>query len=266
MPPFENLHDNQIIHGNCLDILPQLPEHSLDLVITDPPFNIMNKSNIKFKDRTDIKQKAAFDRFDSYEAYLSFTKEWLERLAPKMKDNSSLYVFFAMQYITDLMRICLELNMKYKGILIWHKSNPAPKIRKTGYVSSTEAVLFMVKGKPTFHFLGQNEMHNLIETPICMGNERLKNKAKKNKTGNFATLHPTQKPIAIYEHFVKISSNPDDLICDPFAGTGTLNVACRQLRRNCVSIECNETYYRYAVRRLKKSKSKTPSKALDDWI
>ncbi|MBD3255471.1 MAG: hypothetical protein GF383_10280 [Candidatus Lokiarchaeota archaeon] len=256
---------NEILKGNCLDVLPQLPDQVFDLVITDPPFNVLNKDDLKFEHRTDIKQEVDFDQFESHEDYLQFTGEWVKLVVNKMKEDSSLYVFFAVQYITDLMNICLDHGLKYKGVLIWHKTNPAPKIRKSGYVSSTESVLFMVKGTPTFHFLGQNKMHNLIETPICMGNERLKDKTKKNKTGNFATLHPTQKPEELYEHFVTVSSNPQDLICDPFAGTGTANVACRKLNRYCVGIELNEKYANYARERLKLTKFLGQKSSIEKW-
>lgn len=256
---------NKLILGNCLEILPQFPDKLFDLVITDPPFNVMNKEDIKFKNRADIKQEADFDQFYSYEDYIKFTKKWIDLIETKMKVDSSLYVFFAVQYITDLMDICLERGMKYKGVLIWHKSNPAPKIRKSGYLSSTEAILFMVKGKPTFNFLGQNKMHNLIETPICMGHERLKDKSRKNKKGKFTTLHPTQKPEALYEHLITVSSNINDLVCDPFAGTGTANVVCQNLERYCIGIEKNEKYINNAKERLKNAKPKKQKSSIQDW-
>lgn len=241
---------NKIIQGDCLKILPNLPDNLIDLVITDPPFNVLNKVDLKFNHRTDIKQGVEFDYFSSYADYLQFTENWINIIVKKMNPNSSLYVFFAIQYITDLMNICLKNGLKYKGILIWHKTNPAPKIRKSGYVSSTESILFMIKGNPIFNFLGQKKMHNLIETSICMGNERLKDRNKRTKKGNYSTLHPTQKPLDLYKHFINISSKENNLICDPFVGTGTANVACKELNRYCIGIELNKYYAQYAIDRL----------------
>jgi site-specific DNA-methyltransferase (adenine-specific)/modification methylase len=270
MSAFDNLEINRIIRGNCLEILPQIPDKSVDLVITDPPFNVMNKTDLKFKHRADITQQVSFDEFESYQTYLSFTEKWVRTVAAKMKQDSSLYVFFAVQFITDLMRICLSFDMKYKGVLVWHKSNPAPKIRKSGYVSSTEAILFMVKGKPPFHFLGQNKMHNFITTPICMGEERLRLELSDQNAESGGkitqTLHPTQKPMALYEHFISVSSNEGDLVCDPFAGTGTANAACRKLKRYCIGIEKNEEYIGFAQKRLSRIKEQIPRSRLDDWI
>ncbi|MBD3195784.1 MAG: hypothetical protein GF317_12050 [Candidatus Lokiarchaeota archaeon] len=243
----------------------ELPDNFIDLVITDPPFNVMNKQDLKFKHRTDIRQDVKFDQFESYESYLTFIDRWVKIIEQKLRMNSSMYIFFAIQYITDLMNICLKYGLRYKGVIIWHKTNPAPKIRKNGYLSSTESVLFMTKGKPTFNFLGQNKMHNFIETPICMGNERLKDEQKLNKIGNFATLHPTQKPLELYEHFIEVSSNVDDLISDPFAGTGTANVASKKLNRYCLGIEIDEKYSHYAKERIRSASSTIQKFRIDKW-
>ena len=261
----ENYKINRVIQGDCIKILSELPNEIIDLVITDPPFNIMNKEDLKFTHRTDITQSVEFDQFPSYENYLIFTDKWIKVITEKMKQNSSLYVFFAVQYITDLMNICLNHGLKYKGVLIWHKTNPAPKIRKSGYVSSTESILFMVKGKPTFNFLGQNKMHNLIETPICMGNERLKHITKKTEKGKNITLHPTQKPLELYKHLISVSSKENDLICDPFVGTGTANVACKILNRFCIGIELNESYVQHAKNRLNRTKLKSQKTGIIHW-
>lgn len=261
----ENYKVNKIFQGDCLKILADLPDNLIDLVITDPPFNVMNKEDLKFNHRTDITQGVEFDQFSSYEDYLQFIDNWIKLIVQKMRSNSSLYVFFAIQYLTDLMKLCLKYGLKYKGVLVWHKTNPAPKIRKSGYVSSTESILFMVKGKPTFNFLGQNKMHNLIEMPICMGKERLKNKNEKNKKGKYATLHPTQKPLELFKHFILVSSNINDLVCDPFVGTGTANIACRMLNRYCIGIELDKNYASHAIERLNKIKVKKQKSGISHW-
>lgn len=254
-----DLKSNQIILGDMFSLCNDFPDNSVDLVITDPPFYIMNKKNLKFKNRTDIIQNANFDSFNSYSDFLDFTQKWMALVYTKMKENSSAYIFFGAQYISDLLRICENLNMQYKGILVWHKTNPVPKIRKSGFLSSTELLLFMVKGKPTFNFLGQNKMHNFIETPIVQRPERLVDYSIQ-KRGKHPTLHPTQKPLKLLEHLITISSNENDVVFDPFAGTGTINVACKKLLRNCVSFEINPKYFEAAQKRLMESKPKKKNK------
>jgi site-specific DNA-methyltransferase (adenine-specific) len=245
---------NQVLKGNCFDLLPQLPSKFFDLVVTDPPFFVMNKKNIKFKHRTDIIQSASFDGFASYEEFLVFTKSWLKLIQSHLKTDASVYIFFGAQFISDLYHMAINLGFKYKGIQVWHKTNPVPKIRKNGYLSSTELVLFLQQGNPVFNFLGQKAMHNFIETPICMRPERLrdKNPIKKNK---HPTLHPTQKPEKVLEKFIRVSSKPGDWVLDPFVGTGTTNAVCQNLNRKCIGIELNETYVSAAKERIKKPHS-----------
>jgi len=247
--PLFDLTQNQLLLGDMFEVLDHVPDASIDLVVTDPPFFIMNKKNLKFKNRADIVQSASFDQFHSYEEFLSFTRKWMTLTVQKMKENSSIYVFFGGQYISDLMRIGLDLGLSYKGILVWHKTNPAPKIRKSGYLSSTELMLFLTKGKPTFNFLGQKKMHNFIETSIVMSPERLKDSTVLKK-GRHPTLHPTQKSLKVIKHLITVSSNIYDIVLDPFTGTGTTNVACKELHRYCLGIESNAKYVNAAQERM----------------
>ncbi len=246
---FSEQNRNQLLLGDSLTLLSELPDQFFDLIITDPPFYVLNKQNIKFKHRTDIVQSAAFDGFASYETFLTFTREWVTQVHQKMKTDSSMYIFFAAQYITDLYRICMDLGLTYKGIIVWHKTNPAPKIRKNGFLSSTELILFLQQGRPPLNFLGQNKMHNFIETPICMRPERLVDSSI-TKKGKHPTLHPTQKPEKLIQHLLQVSSNPGDWILDPFTGTGTTNVACQALDRCCVGIDSNAKFIQAARERL----------------
>lgn len=241
---------NRIYHGDCLRLIPQkLKNQSIDLVITDPPFNILTKTDLQLEGRTPIVQHADFDnQFENFEEYIGFTKEWLTCLTPKMKPNSTLYVFFATQYISDFLRIAESLKYVRKNILVWHKNNPAPRIRKTNYLSAYESIIMLVKGYPTFHFSGQNTMHNVLECPLPSQDERVK--VWNPKEQKYESLHPTQKPVALLKQLMLTSSEDHMLICDPFAGTGTTNIAALENSRSCISMELNPKYYQYAKERL----------------
>jgi len=102
-----------------------------------------------------------------------------------------------------------------------------------------------------------------INTGKCQ--RGLKDMTKKTKKGKNATLHPTQKPLELYKHLISVSSKENDLVCDPFVGTGTANVACRLLNRYCIGIELNDNYVQHAIKRLKKVKLKNQKTGIKDW-
>lgn len=241
---------NQIYHGDCLRLIPQkLKNHSIDLVITDPPFNILTKTDLQLEGRTPIVQHADFDtQFETFEDYLAFTKQWLTLLTPKMKPNSTLYIFFATQFISDFLRIAESLQFIRKNVLIYRKLNPAPHIRKSNFLSAYESIIMLVKGYPTFHFSSQNQMHNVLEYALPSQKERLK--VWNEDTKEYDPLHPTQKPLELIKHLIRISSDSHMLICDPFSGTGTVNIAALETSRSCIGMEKNQLFYDHANQRL----------------
>jgi len=237
-------HQNTILEGDCIKILPEIPDHSIDLVIADPPYYIMTKSDLTFKTRSAIRQSSAFDEvFKSYAEFLVFTENWIRVLIPKLKENASFYCFFATQFLTDLLRIGEKYGLVRKNILVWNKSNPAIRVRKTNYLSSYESIIFFVKNYPTFNFTEMNQMHNCVTYPLPSQQERLK-----NAQGD--SLHPTQKPLSLIKHLILVSSQKKEVVCDPFAGTGTTNVACLELGRYCIGIELNAEYQQAGTQRL----------------
>ena len=239
------INKNEIILGNCLDILETIDD-KVDLVLTDPPqYRLINK-DIILGNRKDIVRTVEFDLFDSYDDFCVFTENWIKLCSKLMKKDSTMYISYAEIYSNDLIDICKKYELKYFDTFYWHKTNPMPQVRKRNFLSSVETTLIFTKGKYTFNFLKQTEMHDFMELPIVLGKKRLKNK----KGG---TLHPTQKPLKLIKHFVKISSNIGDKVLDPFSGTGTTNVACKMLNRKCLGIENNEEYYLSSVKRLNQS-------------
>jgi site-specific DNA-methyltransferase (adenine-specific)/modification methylase len=124
--------------------------------------------------------------------------------------------------------------------MVWHKTNPVPKIYKAGFLNSCELIVCIWNKGHTWNFISQKEMHNFIETPICMGRERLKE-----------PVHPTQKPVRVLKHIIKIASNPGDLVLDPFMGVGSTGIAALEMDRRFLGIEIDEKYFNAAEKRLK---------------
>ncbi len=123
--------------------------------------------------------------------------------------------------------------------MVWHKTNTAPKIRKAGFLNSCELIICVWNKGHTWNFGKQSEMHNFIETPICMGSERLKE-----------PKHPTQKPVRVLKHITNLASNPGDVVYDPFMGVGSTGVAALDLGRQFIGCEIDKPYCNAAVKRL----------------
>jgi site-specific DNA-methyltransferase (adenine-specific)/modification methylase len=122
---------------------------------------------------------------------------------------------------------------------VWHKTNPVPKFRKAGFLNSCELIVCMWNKGHTWNFGKQSEMHNFFESAICMSPERLKE-----------PHHPTQKPVKVLSHLLKIATNEGDVILDPFMGVGSTGVAALMNDRRFIGIELEKTYYQASVKRL----------------
>lgn len=239
------MQQHYLISGDALEVLSRI-NSKVDAVIVDPPYNTANKNTKVLRGRKARSSDfGTWDYFADHE-YLAFTEKWLSLTKPILKDNGNLLVFSKLEYVSDIKRIYEKLGFRHHGTIIWHKTNPAPQIRKTGFLSSCEAILWATNGfdhdkiSYTFNFSKQNEMHNFIESPICMGNER--------------TAHPTQKPKKILAHLIKIFTNEKDWILDCFAGSGTLADAAQDLKRNSINVENDVGYFNIMQKRLKKIK------------
>ncbi len=123
--------------------------------------------------------------------------------------------------------------------MIWHKTNPAPKIFKAGFLNSCEMIFTCWNKKHTWNFISQKEMHNFFESAICMRPERLSN-----------PKHPAQKPVALLKKIITIASNENDIIFDPFMGVGSMGVAALELNRRFIGVELDRTYYDAAKQRI----------------
>lgn len=220
-----------IFNSDCLKILPQIEDNSIDLIITDPPYEIGKYStgNIKLPKRKALNNDIAeWDKNFKPENYV-------EELIRVLKPNGNMFIFTSYNLIGKWHEL-LDNKFDTFQFFIWHKTNPPPKIFKNGFLNSCEMVVCVWNKGHKWNFTNQREMHNFFESPICMGKERLK--------------HPTQKPLKLIKHLIEIGSVEGDLILDPFAGVGTTYVACKELNRKSISIEINEEYYEMTLNRI----------------
>jgi site-specific DNA-methyltransferase (adenine-specific)/modification methylase len=196
----------------------------------------------------------------SYDDYLLFTYNWMDEIYRVLKQTGSLYVSCNQHNIAEIIMSAKKLGFSLNNILTWYKTNAMPNITKRTFTHSTEFVCWFIKNKnwkfnyeeiKKFNpnktkdgkYKQMRDFLDFIEIPIVQGNERIKN-------NNGRAIHPTQKPEKLIELILIASSDDNDIILDPFFGSGTTGVVAQRLHRNWIGIEINEFYYKIALERI----------------
>ena len=217
-----------VLHADCRDVIKHIPDNSIDFILTDPPYNLGQHStgNIPLPGRSAMNNDVAeWDMIDFN------PEEWAEEFIRILKPTGNLFIFTSYNQLGRWYN-CLDHRFDTSNFMIWHKTNPAPKIFKAGFLNSCEMIFTCWNKKHTWNFISQAEMHNFIESPICMRPERLAN-----------PKHPAQKPVSILKKMIKIASNMDDIIFDPFMGVGSTGVAALELDRRFIGVELDKSYF-----------------------
>lgn len=206
-----------------------IPENSVDLVLTDPPY-LVSSRDMSRGNQADLQRD--FGEWDKVpEArYRDSVSTWASLMARQLKPGGSLYLFIGFEQSRLWYDALRDGGLQFASVVLWHRVNPAPQIRKTRWCPAFDLILYFTKGPAnTFVWMGQNEMHNVVTGAICAGNER--------------EYHPTQKPRWLLQKFLQVSSKPGDLILDPFAGTGSTAFANGHLpRRRFLLVEPEPKY------------------------
>lgn len=167
-----------------------------------------------------------------------FPEEWADELIRVLKPTGNLFIFTSYNQI-GRWHECLDHRFDTTNFMVWHKTNPAPKIFKAGFLNSCEIIFTCWNKGHTWNFSTQREMHNFIESKICMRPERLSD-----------PKHPAQKPVEVLKKLLKIASDENDIVLDPFMGVGSVGVAALQMDRRYIGIEINPVYFDAARRRI----------------
>lgn len=235
-----------MIHGDSKTYLSRIPDNAIDIILTDPPYNIgqHSRGNIPLPGRSALNNDVAdWDHVDFH------PEDWADEFVRILKPNGNLFIFTSYNQIGK-WHACLDHKFDTTTFMIWHKTNPAPKIFKNGFLNSCEMIFVCWNKKHVWNFSTQGEMHNFIESPICMRPERLS-----------SPKHPAQKPVSILRRILEIASMPDDIVFDPFMGVGSVGVAAMQLGRRYIGIEIDGGYHAAACRRIKQMQNTANDKS-----
>lgn len=223
----------KLYFGNCFDILNNIP-YKFHLILTDIPYVISQKNNFDtMQDRTG-RNGINFGNWDE-----KFDLNKLNILPKLLIENGSIVIFHSFEQYSELKKIFENNGLECKDRIIWQKTNPMPRNRDRRYISNCELGSWYIKEKSKWIFNRQDEKYEsmIMSFPSESG-------------GGFKRYHPTQKNLKMFEKIIKIHSNEDNIILDPFSGSGTTGIACMNLNRKCILIEQSEEYCEIIKNRL----------------
>jgi DNA modification methylase len=244
---------NQLLHGDTLDLLPQLPARSVDLVFADPPYNLQLQQDLWRPNMTRVNGvDDHWDQFDSFAAYDQFTCDWLSAVRRVMKNSATIWVSGTYHNIFRVGAIMQDLGFWILNTVTWQKSNAMPNFRGVRLKNDAEFIIWAKKSEKsryTFNhqvmkqFNDSKQLGSVWTIRSCVGPERLRDADGKK-------LHPTQKPEELLTRIILASSHPGDVVLDPFLGSGTTAAIAKRLQRQWIGIEREDSYYHAAQQRV----------------
>lgn len=245
---------NQILKGDCVESLNLLPEHSVDLIFADPPYNLQLQNELH---RPNMSKVAAvndsWDQFDSFEAYDGFTRKWLSACKRVLKSNGSIWVIGSYHNIFRVGTIMQDLGFWLLNDVIWVKTNPMPNFRGARFTNAHETLIWASSGKGAKYTFNHQAMKGLNEEKqmrsdwwllsLATGAERVR-----DEEGQKA--HSTQKPETLLYRILLAASNPGEVVLDPFFGSGTTGAVAKRLHRNWIGLEREDKYIKAAQKRI----------------
>ncbi|HHW06694.1 MAG TPA: site-specific DNA-methyltransferase [Clostridia bacterium] len=245
---------NQIIQGDCITVMEQeLPEKIADVIFADPPYNLQLAAELYRPNETRVNGvEDAWDKFSSLAEYDEFTEKWLSACRRVLKEDGTIWVIGSYHNIFRIGKIMSDLGFWILNDIIWIKNNPMPNFKGVRFTNAHETLIWAKKSreqaKYTFNyqamkiFNDDKQMRSDWYIPICSGKERIKQAGVK--------AHSTQKPEALLTRVVLASTNPGDIILDPFFGTGTTGAVAKRLGRHFIGIEKETAYVKIARARI----------------
>jgi len=225
-----------LIQGDCMEVLPKIPDASINLILTDPPYNISKRDKITRRGGKFGMAKDITLNFGEWDFGKIKPEDYLPEIVRVLKPNGVLVMFYDKLWLGIIgLWLQEEFGFRVRYIGSWVKRNPAPQARKVKWQNGVENFLIATKNEGSGHHfnykLGQSPDYFVTSV-------------------NYKHLHPTQKPLDLIEWIVNYWSFEGDLVLDPFLGSGTTMEACLQLNRNCIGIDIDEKYIKITKERV----------------
>ena len=226
----------KLYQGDCIEVMKNIEDGSVDLVVTDPPYKTITggDSNGANSERPKGMLRGNRKLFKHQKMNIS---DWMPEIYRVLKQGSHCYIFTNSLNLQEMLNEATKVGFKLHNLLVWEKNNCTPS---QYYMKNCEYVLFLRKGKAKW-------INNI-------GDSKTVHKFN-NIIGN--KLHPTEKPVDLLEYYLLNSSEPNNIVFDPFMGSGSTGVACLNTNRNFIGIELDEGYFNIAQNRIEEAANKT---------
>lgn len=229
----------KLIQGDAIQLLRKMDPKSIDLIFADPPYNLSGKDYLTCKNgKVAVCNKGEWDQIENIH---EFNREWVEGCIRVLKDDGTIWISGTLHNHPSIGVILKKLNLWVINDIIWFKPNAAPLIQKNRFAPSTELIWVASKSKK-YYFN--------YEIAKCLNNGKQMRNLWEISAERHKTSHPTEKPETLLERIILIGSKEEDTVLDPFMGSGTTGVVAKQLNRNFIGIEIDNTYFEIAKNRI----------------
>ncbi len=238
--------DFTLLQGDCMQIIGQLPDNSVDAIFADPPYFLSNGGISVQSGKQVCVDKGDWDKGGTPEHIYQFNKQWLSLCRSKLKDNGTIWISGTHHNIFVVQRCLQELGYKILNVITWQKSDPPPNLSCRYFNFSTELVIWARKHEKKPHKFNYEVMKQLNGGSQMTDVWRIPAVGMWEKT---CGKHPTQKPLRLLYRIILASTNKGDTILDPFAGSSTTGIAANLLNRNFIGIEQDSSFIELSKQR-----------------
>ena len=248
---------DQILLGDALEVMKSLPESSVDLIFADPPYNMQIPGNLWRPDFSKVNGvDDEWDKFEDFQAYDRFTEAWVKAARRLLKPTGALWAIGTYHNIYRVGKVLQDQGFWIINEIVWEKTTPMPNFMGVRFTNAHETLIWAKKDRKAKYTINYHAMKTFNEgkqlrstwkLPICKGGERVRLNGERG--------HSTQKPISLLYRVILSSTNPGDVVLDPFFGTGTTGVAAKLLHRSWIGIENNDQYISLARERIVRTRA-----------